>query len=54
MEFTLEQTVENLPAGTYKYSISIMGGDAGDTDIYAYVKINGEITAKAPMVITSY
>lgn len=54
VEFTLEQTVENLPAGTYKYSISIMGGDAGDTDIYAYVKINGEITAKAPMVITSY
>ena len=54
VEFTLEQTAEALPAGTYKYSISIMGGDAGDTDIYAYVKINGEITAKAPMTITSY
>ena len=54
VEFTLEQTVEALPAGTYKYSVSIMGGDAGDTDIYAYVKINGTITAKAPMTITSY
>ena len=54
VEFTLEQTAQDLPAGTYKYSISIMGGDAGDTDIYAYVKINGEITARAPMTITSY
>ena len=31
-----------------------MGGDAGQTEIYAYVKINGEITARAPMTITSY
>ena len=54
VEFTLEQTAQALPAGTYKYSISIMGGDAGDTDIYAYVKINGEITATQPMTITSY
>ena len=31
-----------------------MGGDAGTTDIYAYVKINGETAYKAPMKITSY
>ena len=54
VEFTLEQTAQDLPAGTYKYSVSIMGGDAGQTEIYAYVKINGEITARAPMTITSY
>ncbi len=53
-EFTLEQTVEDLPAGTYKYAISIMGGDAGRAEIYAYVKQNGEIVAKQPMTITSY
>ena len=54
VEFTLEQEVKDLPAGRYKYAISIMGGDAGETDIYAYVKINGEIVQKAPMKITSY
>jgi arabinogalactan endo-1,4-beta-galactosidase len=31
-----------------------MGGDAGDTDIYAYVKINGQIVYTAPMAITTY
>ena len=54
VEFTLEQEVKDLPAGKYKFAISIMGGDAGETDIYAYVKINGEIAATAPMKITSY
>ncbi|MBQ6075558.1 MAG: glycosyl hydrolase 53 family protein [Lachnospiraceae bacterium] len=54
VEFTLEQEVKDLPAGKYKFAISIMGGDAGDTDIYAYVKIGGEIADTAPMKITSY
>ena len=54
VEFTLEQKVEGLNAGKYKYSISIMGGDGGTTNIYAYVKINGEIIARAPGRITEY
>lgn len=54
VEFTLEQTPENLPAGTYRYSISIMGGDGGNTEIFAYVKINGELVKTAPMKITVY
>lgn len=54
VEFTLEQEVKNLPAGRYNYSISIMGGDCGDTDIYAYVKINGEIVHKAATTVTVY
>jgi len=54
VEFTLEQEVANLKAGKYDYSISIMGGDGGETDIYAYVKINGEIVATAPLQITVY
>ncbi|MBQ8768597.1 MAG: glycosyl hydrolase 53 family protein [Oscillospiraceae bacterium] len=54
VEFTLEQAVTDLPAGNYDYSISIMGGDGGETDIYAYVKINGEIVSKAPTQITVY
>lgn len=54
VEFTAEQIVADLPAGKYRYSVSIMGGDAGQTEIYAYVKVNGEIVAKADMTITSY
>lgn len=54
VDFSLEQKVENLPAGKYKYSISIMGGDGGTTEIYAYVKINGVITMTAPLQITVY
>ena len=54
VEFTLEQQVLDLPGGRYKFTVSIMGGDAGETDIYAYVKVNGETVATAPMTITSY
>ena len=54
VDFDLEQEVKELPAGTYKYAISIMGGDCGTTDIYAYVKINGQIVATAPMSINGY
>ncbi len=53
-EFTLEQQLDNLKAGKYKYSISIMGGDAGEENAYIYVKINGETVATAPIEITVY
>ncbi len=54
VNFTLEQEVTNLTAGTYKFSISIMGGDCGATNIYAYVKINGQVAYMAPLNITTY
>lgn len=54
VEFTLEQEISGLKAGTYKYSISIMGGDSGTSEIYSYVKINGTIVSTAPLAITSY
>ena len=54
VNFTLEQEVKDLSEGTYKYSISIMGGDAGEMEIYAYVKINGQIMMTEAMTITSY
>ena len=54
VEFTLEQSVQDLATGNYVYSISIMGGDGGKTEIYAYVKINGEIVATADTKITVY
>ena len=55
VEFTLEQPVPDLPEGRYRFSVSVMGGDCGDTDIYAYVKINGEIVARSEQIpITGY
>ena len=54
VEFTLEQDVKNLKSGTYNYAISIMGGDGGETDIYAYVKKNGEIVQTEQTRITVY
>ncbi len=54
VEFTLEQSVEGLRSGSYKFEISIMGGDCGETEIYAYVKLDGEIVGKAPMKISGY
>lgn len=54
VEFTVEQTVEDLPSGSYKFTISIMGGDCGETDIYAYIQIDGEIVSKVPLIITGY
>ena len=35
VEFTAEQTVRDLPEGRFKFSVSVMGGDCGATDIYA-------------------
>jgi len=54
VEFTLEQDVRDLAAGTYRYEISIMGGDGGAVDIYAYAKVNGVEVARTPSTITSY
>ena len=54
VEFTLEQEVTGLEAGVYKFSLSIMGGDAGEHQVYAYAKINGETVMTQPMAITTY
>ncbi len=54
VEFTLEQEVNDLKSGNYHYEISIMGGDCGATEIYAYVKINGQIVATADTTVTVY
>ena len=54
MDFTLEQTVPDLTPGKYKFTISIMGGDAGTAEVYAFVKVNGETVSTAPMSIEGY
>ena len=54
VNFDLEQDIANLPEGQYTYRISVQGGDAGDTDVYSYVKINGEEMAREGTIITKW
>ena len=55
VEFTAEQTIEDLPEGKFRFSLSVMGGDCGVTDIYAYVKVDGQETARSEQIpITGY
>ena len=43
-----------LSEGDFDSLTYIQGGDGGETDIYAYVKLDGETVATAPLAITSY
>lgn len=54
VEFNLEQEIKDLGSGKYKFCISTMGGDMGEYTAYAYVKINGEIIAKADASFTEW
>lgn len=54
VDFTLSQEVRDLPAGQYAFEISIQGGDGGQTEIYSFVMINGELIHQAPSQITRY
>ena len=52
VDFSLEQTVTGLRPGSYRFGISIMGGDCGETEIYAYALVDGELVATAPLTVT--
>lgn len=54
VDFSLEQDVTALPAGKYSFTVSIMGGDCGAAEIYAYALVDGIEAGRAPLVITSY
>ena len=54
VDFDLMQDVTGLSEGKYKFTVSIMGGDAGESDIYAFVLVDGEEVGRATMKITSY
>ncbi len=54
VNFDLEQTVTDLPEGSYVYRISVMGRDAGESTLYSYLTINGELAATQQTQITSW
>lgn len=54
VEFFLEQEIGELDAGKFNYSISVMGGNSGESQVYAYIKIGDEIVYKADTLITNF
>ncbi len=60
INFEVEQKINIEKDGTYKYQASILGGKESSESLkanqnnYIYVKINGEIVAKADLNFTSY
>ena len=54
VDFTLQQTVSDPGEGSYRFEISIMGGDCGKTEIFAFVLVDGKQIAEAPLGITSW
>ena len=54
VEFQLMQTVTDLPAGDYTFEISIMGGDAGETEVYPFVFVDDDSHRGDPVEITWY
>ena len=54
VDFDAEQTVAALGAGNYCFTVSIQGGDGGQTDIYAYVKLDGRVVARGELDISSF
>ena len=54
VRFTLEQEAQDLPAGCYRYEISVMGGDCGEQEVYSYVMINGEVASRCETAFTRW
>ena len=54
VEFRMTQNLTDLPAGVYQFEISLMGGDAGETEIYPYVYVDDDEYRGEPMEITGY
>ena len=54
VEFRCEQTVTDLPAGSWRVSVQAQGGDVGsDADIHLYVLSDGQ-TYTAPLTLTGW
>lgn len=55
VDFTVEQTLKGLEAGTYKLTAYVQGDTAGDenSSVYFYVVINGE-TRKVDTMLSGY
>lgn len=54
VKFTVEQTITDIPTGTYNLGAFLQGGDAGDNAVFElYIKVNGE-ELTTPSKVTSW
>ncbi len=53
-DFSIEQTVTDLPAGTYAFGLWIHGGDVSQSDMTIYVLLDGEPFASLPTGVTKW
>lgn len=55
MEFSVEQTITDLTAGTYRLSVYAQGGDmSSDAKMELYAAVNGEEVDTAPFMVTTW
>ena len=55
MDFSIEETLDDLEAGTYSLSVYAQGGDmTNDSDLELYAVVNGEEVATAPFMVTTW
>ena len=55
MDFSVEQTLEDLEAGTYQLSVYAQGGDmSDDSDLELYAVVNGEEVQTVPFMVTTW
>lgn len=55
MDFSVEQTISGLQAGTYNAVANLQGGDVGnDAEIYLYVKVGDEVYTSDPVVLDGW
>ena len=55
MDFSVEQTLEDLEAGTYQLSVYAQGGDmSDDSDLELYAVVNGEEVQAVTFMVTTW
>lgn len=55
MDFSVEQTLDDLEAGTYQLSVYAQGGDmSDDSDLELYAVVNGEEVESVPFMVTTW
>ena len=54
VDFAIEQELAASLGGEYRFTVSVMGGDCVDQELRAYVLVDGQEAASAPLTISSY
>lgn len=53
-DFNIEQTISGLGEGSYTFTTALQGGDVGDAEIYAYVKVGDTMYQSEPVKLSGW